>query len=430
NDGANLTTEYTYDANGNMLTDANKGISSNIQYNHLNLPTQVTLNGGNIQYIYDATGVKQKKIVSNGTTTYYAGNYIYEGNSLKFFSHPEGYIEPNGSNFDYVYQYKDHLGNIRLAYSDSNNNGSVNASEIKEENNYYPFGLKHKGYNNVINGVENPYNTFQGQEISKELGYNMLEFKFRHYDPAIGRFVVVDPLAEHYSYNSTYAFQENKLGLGIELEGLEMVLLPAYGKGVTSQDISRQQEANRVAGTVAAVGQLAMVVPVVVANVGVEATAAFVVQEAAETAFESITSIPVILDPVDVIQNFTKKGLFKGGEKMASHEKKRVAEYLEDGSSVSQIKRTDTKTADFEIDGKITEFKALTGEKLNINTGVTRLKDATKKEGVEVIDLDIRAVGGTKANAQDIYDRFKGTDAGKSFKGQVRIATDDGLVNF
>ncbi|WP_229719744.1 DUF6443 domain-containing protein, partial [Winogradskyella haliclonae] len=34
NDGANLTTEYTYDANGNMLTDANKGISSNIQYNH------------------------------------------------------------------------------------------------------------------------------------------------------------------------------------------------------------------------------------------------------------------------------------------------------------------------------------------------------------------------------------------------------------
>ena len=33
---------YTYDANGNMLTDSGKGISS-ISYNHLNLPTQVSL---------------------------------------------------------------------------------------------------------------------------------------------------------------------------------------------------------------------------------------------------------------------------------------------------------------------------------------------------------------------------------------------------
>lgn len=32
----------------------------------------------------------------------------------------------------------------------------------------------------------------------------------------------IDPLAEKYSYNSTYAFQENKMGLGRELEGLEL----------------------------------------------------------------------------------------------------------------------------------------------------------------------------------------------------------------
>lgn len=32
----------------------------------------------------------------------------------------------------------------------------------------------------------------------------------------------IDPLAEKYPYNSTYAFQENKMGLGRELEGLEM----------------------------------------------------------------------------------------------------------------------------------------------------------------------------------------------------------------
>lgn len=32
----------------------------------------------------------------------------------------------------------------------------------------------------------------------------------------------VDPLADKYTYNSPYAFQENKMGLGIELEGLEV----------------------------------------------------------------------------------------------------------------------------------------------------------------------------------------------------------------
>ncbi len=50
----------------------------------------------------------------------------------------------------------------------------------------------------------------------------MIEFKFRHYDYAIGRFVTTDPLADSYRYNSPYAFQENKLGLGVELEGLEL----------------------------------------------------------------------------------------------------------------------------------------------------------------------------------------------------------------
>lgn len=33
----------------------------------------------------------------------------------------------------------------------------------------------------------------------------------------------IDPLAEKYAYNSPYAFQENKMGMGRELEGLELV---------------------------------------------------------------------------------------------------------------------------------------------------------------------------------------------------------------
>ena len=43
----------------------------------------------------------------------------------KFITHPEGYVEPSTTGFDYVYQYKDHLGNVRLSYSDMNKDGVV-----------------------------------------------------------------------------------------------------------------------------------------------------------------------------------------------------------------------------------------------------------------------------------------------------------------
>ena len=43
---------------------------------------------------------------------HFACNYINQHDVLKFISHPEGYLEPDGSGYDYVYQMKDHLGNI------------------------------------------------------------------------------------------------------------------------------------------------------------------------------------------------------------------------------------------------------------------------------------------------------------------------------
>lgn len=48
-------------------------------------------------------------------------------------------------------------------------------------------------------------------------------FKYRTYMPDTGRFIQLDPLAEKFPYNSTYAIQENKMGMGIELEGLELL---------------------------------------------------------------------------------------------------------------------------------------------------------------------------------------------------------------
>ncbi len=85
----------------------------------------------------------------------------------------------------------------------------------------YPFGLKHKGYNNVVNGTHHPYKMFQGQEHTEDLELNVYEWRYRTHDPAIGRFWQVDPLAEKYYWMTTYQFSSNQPIHAPELEGLE-----------------------------------------------------------------------------------------------------------------------------------------------------------------------------------------------------------------
>jgi len=213
-DGNTAGDDYSYDDNGNMIIDLNKGIKTAISYNHLNLPTQITFATGNIQYVYDATGVKlEKKVVENGKPdvyTKYAGSFIYEKtgtttDDLKFFSQPEGYVAYNSGAFDYIYQYKDHLGNIRLSY-DKN-------LTVIEENNYYPFGLKQKGYNNSLNysygNAQAQKYKYNGKELQDELGLNVIAMDYRQYDSAIGRFYSPDVLSELAYSISPYRFAFN-----------------------------------------------------------------------------------------------------------------------------------------------------------------------------------------------------------------------------
>src|SRR5690554_3918893 len=203
-DGNKTGNDYVYDSFGNITQDKNKKIT-NVKYNHLNLPTEVVFNTGKINYTYDAAGTRLKKQVvptSAATqTTDYINGFQYENNVLQFFPHPEGYVKPNGTNsYLYVYQYKDHLGNVRLSYADVNGNGTIeSATEILEENNYYPFGLKHKGYNEITNSnrseAAEKYK-FGGKEWNSELGLDLYDFGARNYDAAIGRWLNVDPMSD------------------------------------------------------------------------------------------------------------------------------------------------------------------------------------------------------------------------------------------
>ena len=249
--------DYLYDANGNMILDKNKHITA-IDYNHLNLPTKVTFanqsgasNDNTIDYVYDATGIKLEKIVKsysgfNDVNTYgtqYAGNYVYKGTvagsstppttyDLEFFNHAEGYVEPysagkGGILHRYVYQHKDHLGNIRVSYSDYDNDGTVDilrdgvdvdgdsdlASEIVQTKDYYPFGLQIKhgasSQMSVVNGRNHKYG-YNGMEREDSFGFNMDEMDMRFYDVAIGRWQVLDPVI-HHSFSTYSAFDNNPI---------------------------------------------------------------------------------------------------------------------------------------------------------------------------------------------------------------------------
>ena len=223
-DGNTTGDDYVYDANGNMTVDKNKNITA-ITYNHLNLPTKIIFPTGNIVYFYTASGQKVQKVVTENTTlttTDYLGGYQYKNAFLQFFPTAEGYVKNtpvSGTNtYSYVFNYTDHLGNTRLSYAKDTTTGSL---KILEENNYYPFGLKHNSYN--VDNFQPEYKyRYQSQEFQDELGLNIYFFKFRMSDPTTGRFLQIDPLSPTYAHNSTYAFAENNVTSGTDLEGLEL----------------------------------------------------------------------------------------------------------------------------------------------------------------------------------------------------------------
>ncbi|MEM9078773.1 MAG: DUF6443 domain-containing protein [Bacteroidota bacterium] len=217
-DGTNTANDYEYDLNGNMTIDRNKGIT-NIKYNHLDLPLEITFDNSSskkINYVYDATGNKLKKTVTDGskvTITEYAGGAQYKNGTLEFIPHAGGYIEPINSTpsgakeYQYVYQYTDHLGNPRLSYADRDNSGTITNDEIIEENNYYPFGLQQKGYNTAITGRKHNYK-YNNTELEEGLGLNWYEMPLRSYDPTIARWNRLDPVI-HHSLSTYNAFDNN-----------------------------------------------------------------------------------------------------------------------------------------------------------------------------------------------------------------------------
>jgi RHS repeat-associated protein len=110
-----------------------------------------------------------------------------------------------------------------MSLSSSCSNKALTA-DVLNANDYYAFGSIMPGRS--YTGASGHRYGFQGQEMDNEIkgNGNSVNFKYRVHDPRLGRFLSVDPLSRSYPYNSPYAFAENAVIHGRELEGLEWVL--------------------------------------------------------------------------------------------------------------------------------------------------------------------------------------------------------------
>jgi hypothetical protein len=123
--GANgQTTEYQFDANGNMEEDMNSAVTL-VQYNYLDLPEKVVINGGtsgetSVEFTYDASGYLLRKIYKRGTSEESRVDYVngiqYTNSSLAVVFTPYGRATKYNTGWEYEYFLKDHQGNTRLAF--------------------------------------------------------------------------------------------------------------------------------------------------------------------------------------------------------------------------------------------------------------------------------------------------------------------------
>ncbi|WP_123774109.1 thrombospondin type 3 repeat-containing protein [[Flexibacter] sp. ATCC 35103] len=123
---------------------------------------------------------------------------------------------------DKQYELSNHLGNVLSVITDrSLLAGNIFMPDVLSYSDYYPFGMQ---VPTRYGSSESYRYGFQGQEKDNEIkggDGNSMNYTFRMHDPRVGRFFAIDPLFRQYPHNSSYAFSENRVIDGRELEGLE-----------------------------------------------------------------------------------------------------------------------------------------------------------------------------------------------------------------
>ena len=120
------------------------------------------------------------------------------------------------------YELTNHLGNVLAVVTGKKLRDAAHnyLPDLVSTQDYSPFGMQLEGRS--WNSKEYRFG-FQGQETENDMygDGNASFYKYRISDNRLGRFFSIDPLAAKYPHNSPYAFSENRVIDGVELEGLE-----------------------------------------------------------------------------------------------------------------------------------------------------------------------------------------------------------------
>ncbi len=212
----NIGGTFTYDGNGNMTSDSRKGII--LTYNLFDLVDTVKQGNNKLIFTYDGHGHKlYKQLISSSGGVISQRHYIDKvevtaSSSIAFdgkvdnIKMDEGRIINNGSNsFQYEYYLQDHLYSNRVTFR-PNADGTINLGSVQ---NLYPLGADMGDA--TMNYSASPQNLYiyEGKEENPELGLNNYDFGARNYDPILGRWNSIDPLAENFGDLSPYNYVEN-----------------------------------------------------------------------------------------------------------------------------------------------------------------------------------------------------------------------------
>ena len=243
-DGADESVEYTYDANGNMVSDKNKGIGS-IPYDINNQPCEISFSDGRkSSYVYDSEGRKHSvsynltamtsaqplmpvmqsvnAVSANATngqkTINYCDNIIYDDGETIVLN-DIGYAKyDKQGNLSFHYYLQDHLGNNRVVMNED--------GTIEQVNDYYPTGAL---MGSSQNGEVQRYK-YNGKELDRLNGLDWYDYGARNYDAALVVWNGVDKLSERYYPISSYSYCLNNFVNNMDKDGKRVL----FAKG-TSQ---------------------------------------------------------------------------------------------------------------------------------------------------------------------------------------------------
>lgn len=185
------------------------------------------------QYIYDANGTKLRKYLYEDNrlmeTTDYSGMFIYIDDHLDNILTSEGRMKfDDHDNLFYAeYFIKDHLGNVRTVITTD-----PNFDFLAQQSDYYPFGQEIPLSGNSDNQLK-----YNGKELQDEAKLNWYDYGARFYDPVIGRWHSVDPLAEKSRRWSPYTYCMNNPIRFIDPDGMYSTEGWMKDHGITINDL-------------------------------------------------------------------------------------------------------------------------------------------------------------------------------------------------